>query len=300
MEKRVLGKTGLWVTPLGFGAMEVRGPRVWSGPAISESDAGKILNAVLDAGINFIDTANCYGMSETYIGRLISHRRSEYYLASKCGCQILPAGDHDETPHIFTRENLLRNIDDSLGKLRTDVIDVYQLHNPTFEQVTREGLVEVLQEIKASGKIRHIGISTVDPQIQAFIAAGPFETFQIPYSALDRRHERLISTAAHAGAGTIIRGGVHNGEPGAGHGSQEVWALWDKARLDELRDPDDSPTAFLLRFLLGHPDLSTTIVGTKNPEHLAANLKTAEKGPLPESVRAEAIRRLDEVGINPI
>jgi aryl-alcohol dehydrogenase-like predicted oxidoreductase len=267
---------------------------------VSEADAGRILNAVLDAGINFIDTANCYGISEMLIGRFISHRRSEFVLASKCGCQILPTGDHDITPHIFTRENLLRNIDDSLSKLRTDVIDVYQLHNPTYDQVVEEGLVDVLEEIKTSGKIRHIGVSTVDPQIQAFIASGHFATFQIPYSALDRRHERLIATAAHAGAGTIIRGGVHNGEPGAGHGSQEVWSLWEKARLDELRDPGDSRTAFLLRFLLGHPDLSTTIIGTKNPDHLAANLKTAEKGPLPADVRAEAQRRLDEAGNKPI
>src|SRR5207249_11143212 len=105
MEHRILGRTGLEVTRLGFGAMEIRGKRIWGGRPVTDEQAERILNAVLDAGINFIDTAYDYGLSEAYIGRFISHRRDEYYLATKCGCTVVDAGDHDETPHIWTRDN---------------------------------------------------------------------------------------------------------------------------------------------------------------------------------------------------
>src|SRR5688572_11973534 len=86
LERRTLGRTGLDVTALGYGAMEIRGPRIWSGRDLTDNQAERILNTVLDAGINFIDTAYDYGRSEEYIGRFLGHRRSEYYLATKCGC----------------------------------------------------------------------------------------------------------------------------------------------------------------------------------------------------------------------
>ena len=86
LPKTALGRTGLNVTTLGYGAMEIRGARIWGGRQVTEDQAKTILNAVLDAGINFIDTANDYGRSEEFIGKFISNRRSEYFLATKCGC----------------------------------------------------------------------------------------------------------------------------------------------------------------------------------------------------------------------
>src|SRR5437868_4645523 len=120
MEKRTLGRTGFEATVLGFGAMEIRGNRIWNGRPVTDEQAERILNAALDAGINLIDTARDYGRSEEYIGRYISNRRDEYFLATKCGCTIKPAGDHDDTPHIWTRENLMSNIEESLSLLKTD------------------------------------------------------------------------------------------------------------------------------------------------------------------------------------
>lgn len=274
MQKAVLGRTGLEVTQLGFGAMEIRGPRIWSGRPVTDDEAERILNAVLDAGINFIDTAYDYGLSEEYIGRFISHRRSEYILATKCGCTVVDRGDHDETPHVWTRDNLLHNIETSLRRMKTDYIDLLQLHNPTVEQTEEGNLVEVLREIQASGKVRWIGISSTLPHIANYIESGVFDSFQIPYSGLERAHENVISDAARAGAGTIIRGGVGRGEPG-------------------------SRTAFLLRFTLSHPHMTTTIVGTKNPEHLAENLRIAGKGKLTDEVYEEAKRRLQAAGQGP-
>ena len=89
LTKRTLGRTGLEVTDLAYGAMEVRGSRIWGGRPVTESQAETILNAVLDSGINFIDTANDYGRSEEFIGKYISNRRDQYYLATKCGCTVV-------------------------------------------------------------------------------------------------------------------------------------------------------------------------------------------------------------------
>jgi aryl-alcohol dehydrogenase-like predicted oxidoreductase len=299
MEKRTLGKTGLFVTALGHGAMEIRGPRVWNGRAVTDAEAERILNAVLDAGITFIDTSYDYGLSEEYIGKFISRRRGEYFLATKCGCTLVDKGDHDDTPHVWTRENLLHNIETSLKRMKTDHVDLWQLHNPSVDELSKGGLVEVLKEVQKSGKARHIGISSTFPHIAAYIEMGVFESFQIPYSALERKHEEAIAHAAKSGAGVIVRGGVARGEPGSGLGGAEKWGIFEKARLDELRAAGEDRTSFLLRFTISHPGVHTVIVGTKNPDHLAHNVKAIQAGKLPPDVYNEAKKRLAEAGEKP-
>lgn len=299
LPKRTLGRTGLEVTQLGYGAMELRGQRIWGGRPCTDDQAKTILNAVLDAGINFVDTANDYGKSELYIGQYLSARRNEFFLATKCGCHVEYAGDHDNTPHVWTRENLLRNIADSLLKMRTDYVDVLQLHNPDVESCERGGLVDVLRELRDSGAVRFIGCSSTSPHLKTYIDWGVFDVFQIPYSALERRHENLITAAAESGAGVIIRGGVARGEPGSGLGQTDRWHTFEAAKLDELLEPGESRTAFLLRFTLTHPHCHTTIVGTLNPAHLQENVAIAAKGALPADVYAEAKRRLDQAGEKP-
>ena len=299
MERRTLGKTGLEVTVLGHGAMEIRGPRIWSGRPVTDGEAETILNSVLDNGINFIDTAYDYGLSEEYIGKFISHRRSEYYLATKCGCSLVDAGDHDDTPHVWTRENLMHNIETSLKRMKTEYIDIWQLHNPSVAQTDEGALIEVMEEVKRSGKIGHIAISSTSPDLPIYIGREYFESYQIPYSAFERRHERDISEAAKTGAGVIVRGGVARGEPGEGLGSEDKWELWKRAGLQELLDEGESSTSFLLRYTISHPGMQTTIVGTKSESHLSSNIAAVEKGPLSEEVYAEAKRRLSEAGERP-
>lgn len=298
-ETRQLGRTGLNVTRLGFGAMEVRGERIWDGRPVTDEQAATILEAVVDAGITFIDTANDYGRSEAYLGQFLADRRDQFALATKCGCTMVPAGDHDETPHSWHRDHLLANIDDSLTKLRTDHVDLLQLHNPDVRDAEQHHVVDTLREIKESGKATHIGISATSPHLATYIEWGVFEAFQIPYSAMERRHENLITAAHEAGAGTIVRGGVARGEPGQGLGSQDAWALWERANLDDLLGEGESRTAWQLRFTLSHPAVDTIIAGTLNPKHLAENVAAAEAGPLPEDVYAEAKRRLDNAGESP-
>ncbi len=104
--------------------------------------------------------------------------------------------------------------------MKTDYVDIMQLHNPSVEQCESGDLVSVLQEMKAQGKVRWIGISSTNPHLETYIGWGVFDTFQIPYSALEREHEELIQKAADSGAGVIVRGGVSRGEPGAGLGNR--------------------------------------------------------------------------------
>lgn len=300
MEYRTLGKTGLKVTELGFGAMEIRGNRVWGGRSVTDKQAETILNRVLDAGINFIDTSYDYGRSEEFIGKFISKRRNEYYIATKCGCTFENKGDHDDTPHVWTRDNLLHNIETSLRLLNTDYVDIWQLHNPSVEQVESGDLVKVMQEVQRSGKARWISISSTLPHITKYIEWGVFATYQIPYSALERQHENVITQAAKSGAGVIIRGGVARGAPEeSGLGSKDRWVTWEKAKLDELLAPGETRTGFLLRFTLTHPHMATTIVGTLIPEHLDENLRFAAAGKLAPDVYEEAKKRLSAAGEKP-
>ena len=297
LPKAVLGRTGLSVTRLGFGAMEIRGSRIWGGRPVTEEQAKAILNAVLDSGINFIDTANDYGRSEEFIGKFISNRRSEYFLATKCGCKVTYRDENtDETPHVWTRENLFRGLHESLERMKTDYVDIMQLHNPPVEDCEKGDLVAVLADMKKQGKVRFTSISTTLPHLPTYIQWGSFDTFQIPYSALERTHEDWITRAAEAGIGIIIRGGVAKGEEGVGLGRPDRWQKFKDARLDDLLAPGESRTSFLLRYTLAHPHANTIIVGTLHPEHLAENVAAVERGPLPAEVYAEAKRRLAQAG----
>jgi aryl-alcohol dehydrogenase-like predicted oxidoreductase len=298
LTKNMLGDTGLNVTRLGFGAMEIRGaPR---GRDVTPEQADTILNAVLDAGINYIDTSIDYGTSEEFIGRFISSRRDEFFLASKCGCKVgaPPPSQPGPSAHEFTRENVIEGVEQSLRRMKTDYMDVVQFHiSPSMETLNENGALEALQELQQQGKVRHIGMSGTLPNLPEQIDSGAFAVLQIPYSALERKHEALISTAAAKGIGNVIRGGVAKGEPGeSGVAGRVSWDSFEQAKLGELLDSGESRTSFMLRFTISHPGMHTTIVGTINPDHLQQNVDAVERGPLSDDVYAEAKKRLTEVG----
>ena len=290
LPKTMLGRTGLEVTRLGYGTAH-RTP-------VTDEEADTLLNVVVDSGINFFDTARDYRRSEFHIGRFLSHRYSEFSVATKCGCTDSD-GTRNFSDHVWTRENLLDGLRVSLKRLKTDAIDVMQPHIPTVEECERGGVVEVLQEMRDEGKVRWLGMSSTLPHLPVFISWGVFDTFQIPYSALDRVHEDWITRAAEAGAGIIVRGGIGWGEPGVGQGPTDLWEKFEQAGLDELREEEESRSAFVLRFTLTHPHAHTIIVGTTNARHLQENIETVRRGPLPAEVYAEAKRRLDGVGESP-
>jgi aryl-alcohol dehydrogenase-like predicted oxidoreductase len=291
---RALGRTGLDVTALGYGAMELRGARHRNPRALSAGEAERVLNEVLDAGITMIDTSIDYGESEEIIGRAIGHRRDEFVLASKCGCPLEPPVEPrtDPWPHDYTYANVRDGVLQSLRRLQTEHLDLVQFHlSPSREVMERDGGLDALRELQVEGKVRFLGSSSTLPHMPGHIEMGAFEVFQVPWSLLDPAHETVITSAAAAGAGIVVRGGVAKGEPGQGRGREEHWSRWRAAQLDELLD-GDTPTQFVLRYTLSQPWLSTTIVGTANVDHLRANLAAAARGPLSPEVLAEADRRV--------
>ncbi len=298
IETRPLGQTGTDVTVLGYGAMELRGaPR---GPAIPDEDAGRLLNEVLDAGINLIDTSPDYGRSEALIGRYLGHRRGEYFLASKCGCLLgpPPPGASPPFPHDWSAANVRAGVEQSLRRLRTDRLDLVQVHmSPSQAQLDAGGTLPTLMTLRDEGKLRFIGMSGILPNLPGHIAMGVFDVFQIPYSAVQREHENLISRAADAGAGVLIRGGAARGTAA----EDKNWTVqplsssgppaqdrWQAAGLDELLGDSMSRHEFILRFTLSHPALSSTIVGTSSADHLRGNVAIAAKGPLPADLYQKA------------
>jgi aryl-alcohol dehydrogenase-like predicted oxidoreductase len=300
-----LGRTGLEVTTLGYGAMELRGGAM-ARREVDPAESGRVLHAVVDAGINFIDTSPDYGASEELIGEHLSSRRDEFFLASKCGCPVdqppPPSGQRPE--HVFTPENIRAGVEQSLRRMRTDHLDLVQFHiSPSRETLEQNGAVEALVELRDEGKTRFIGMSGTLPNLTDHIEMGVFDAFQIPYSALERDHEDSISDAADAGSGTIIRGGVARGAPMVDDGTLErypdFWRpmvearrdRWTDANLDDLLD-DMTPMEFMLRFTMSHPAMHTTIVGTANLDHLADNVRAARRGPLPADVYEAAKSRL--------
>jgi len=299
------GRTGLDVSRIGFGAMELRGPQSDEGRVIERSQATKLLHAVLDSGINFIDTSPDYGESEELIGKALGSRRDELILASKCGC---PTGSPAQrtmgvSSHSYTRQNIRAGVEGSLQRLRTDRLDLVQIHlSPAREQLERDDTVSELRALQQEGKVRFIGMSGNLPHLADHIAMRCFDAFQVPYSAMAPEHDELIARAAGTGAGVIIRGSVWRGIPFFQRRpvDRAVEALrsmlgrpnrWQSTGLDDLLG-DMSIREFLLRFTLSHPSQCTTIVGTASIEHLGANVDAARKGPLPADLYNEAKRRI--------
>ncbi len=305
IQTRPLGKTGADVTVLGYGAMELRGePR---GPALDDKDAGRLLSAVLDSGINLIDTSIDYGHSEELIGRHLAHRRDEYFLASKCGCLLSepPPSATPPFPHDYRPENIRAGTEQSLRRLGTDRLDLLQVHmSPSPAQMETDHTMEALQALQDEGKVRFIGMSGTLPHLPDHIAMGVFDVFQIPYSAVQREHEELISAAVSAGAGALIRGGAARGAPAddkawrqgpIGLPEGEGRARWESSGVEDLLE-GMSRLEFVLRFTLSHPALSSTIVGTSSLDHLRSNVAIAENGPLPAELYESAKNRLRPPG----
>jgi aryl-alcohol dehydrogenase-like predicted oxidoreductase len=298
MENRLLGKTGMNVSPLGYGGMELR--------LLDESSASKILNTALDEGINYIDTSPEYPMSEYYIGKAIARRRSEYILATKSGDNMSGVGPI----YSFDQKTILSNLEQSLRLLKTDYVDVLQLHGVRPEDLPGGEYgeaMETLRDIKKAGKALHIGVTVCNksPEYYGFPATYGYyslpvfakwtdlEIVQLVYGGLTRISENVIQQAYdNYGTGIVARGIMKDYR---GMADQ----YWDASNLDELFEKDEGRSDFLIRFALSHQAIAVSLIGTKNIKHLKSNCATASKGALEPTVYEEAKRRLNRVGIIP-
>lgn len=298
-----LGRIGLAVSRLGYGTMELRHTGTPARPHLDWAAAGALLNDVLDKGINYIDTSPTYGPAEELIGEFLSGRREEFTLSTKTGFMI------DELParrHVFTKEVVRRGVEWSLRRLKTDYVDVIQLPgSPTPAELIELGTLDELKAMQAEGKCRFLGISGWLPNLAGHVGWGAFDVYQIPYSAVELDNESIITEAAHADIGTVVRGGVAQGSVSETQRVEvspddrrvqdqdsENRARWTNAGLDDLLD-GRTRGEFMIRYVLSNPDVDTAIVGTSDRTHLEENVAAAARGPLPPEIYSRARDRLN-------
>ena len=293
MQMTPLGDSGLKVSRLGVGCS-------WIGYKLSLSDvaqAGRVLNAALDAGINFLDTAACYGTSEELIGRTIAGRRGEYILATKCGHAV---GGYSGQP--WTAPLVQHSIDRSLARMKTDHLDLVQFHSCDVSVLERGEVVEALLEAKRVGKTRFVGYSGDNEAAQWAVESGLFDTLQTSFSVADQRARTgLFGAAKSRGMGIIAKRPISNGAWGVER-SPSAYAseYFRRSQLMAQKGPipgaPDNAILLAMGFVFGHPEVDTVIVGTQNPSHMLANIELVEKRlPIPSEAVEELHRRFDEL-----
>lgn len=206
------GKTGLNVSAVGFGAWAIGGPANVGGVPIGwgetdDAESLSALDAAYEAGINFLDTADFYGLghSEALIGEWLKSRRPDVVIATKVGNTIIDGKPGQD----FSKKHILAAVEKSLKRLGVDVIDMYQLHGPGLDILQQGECIAALDDLKRAGKIKHWGVSlpTQQPWIVGdwLLEQGLGEHFQIVYNAINQQADVFIRKAAEAGYGIIAR-----------------------------------------------------------------------------------------------
>lgn len=275
MERRRLGKTDMDVSVLGFGGSEIGYERA------SSATVKKLLNEALDAGLNVIDTAECYVTSEELIGAAVGARRGDYYLFTKCG------HERGWSYPDWRPESLLRSIERSLKRLKTDYVDLVQLHSCSEVELGEGGVIDALKRARERGHTRYIGYSGDSAAALYAVECGEFDTLQISVSVADQEAlERILPSALARSMGVIAKRPLaniawHNGRRPPDDFYDRVY--WE--RLQELKYPFlegdlKATVAAALRFTLSVPGVHTAIVGTAKPGRFMENAAALEANPL--------------------
>lgn len=289
METRPFGKTGMEITPIGFGAWAIGGGN-WEFGWGSQDDQQSIaaIHRALDLGINWIDTAAVYGLghSEEMVARALDGMSQRPYVFTKCS---MIWNDQREVGHSLKRDSLRRELEASLRRLRVDAIDLYQIHWPSPDPEIEEGWA-ALAEFKREGKVRHIGVSNFNvEQLQRAAAIAPVETLQPPYSLLERDVEaEILPYAREHNIGVIVYSPMASGLLTGAMTRERVAAMpqddWRKhdAEFQEPRLSQNlelverlraigerhgrSPGEVAIAWALHNPAVTAAIVGSRSPE----------------------------------
>ncbi len=283
MEKRQFGKTDMQVSVLGFGGAEIGFERA------SVEDVGRLLTSALDAGLNVIDTAECYLASEELIGEAVSGRRDEYYLFTKCG--------HPEKPGVedWRPESLLGTITRSLTRLNTDRVDLIHLHSCSEDELRKGDVIAALQKAREKGYTRYIGYSGDGRAARYAVACGAFDSLQTSVNIADQEAlEMTLPLARKAQMGVIAKRPIANAawrsaQAPSNEYHRPYWERLRKLDYDFLKSGAQEGVSIALRFTLAVPGVHTAIVGTKNPKRWHENAQLLNAGPFAER-QFEAIR----------
>jgi len=278
MEQRKYGNTDMTVSVLGFGGAQI---------GFQNADTARVdslLGSALDAGLNVIDTAECYKNSEELIGQTVSHRRGDYYLFTKCG-----HASGLELPN-WHPAMLEMSIDRSLKRLRTDYIDLIHLHSCS-EEVLRQGeAIEVLERAKEKGKVRYIGYSGDHRAALYAVNTGRFDSLMTSFNIADQEAlDEIIPEAAKRGMGVVVKRPVanvawrHRTEPDPKAYEHAYWGRLQQLDYPFLRAGAGIPetVGHALRYTLTASGVHTAIVGTANPERWKENARLLQAGALP-------------------
>ncbi|WP_419419943.1 aldo/keto reductase [Legionella sp. D16C41] len=298
LPKRYIKKLDRHVSFLGLGTVELG--RAWgiAGEESlhpSESLAKDVLEQALKSGLNVIDTASSYGLSEERIGRYIARENFDYLLITKPGEHNIKATDSrcqqkaydgiycakPAAAYDFSREAIFNDVNESLKKLKTDKIDVVLLHldNKTAIDILKKGeVVEALQDLKSMGKLNFMGISVNGAPAQYAIDMDVFDVIEMEYSLINQRNKPYIDAAYAKGMGIIIRGGLGTGlltsyvkqhidEPNLPYG-EKIRALLKLTQYDY-----DKLTSLALAFLYQDPHISSVIIGADRPSYIKKDIK---------------------------
>lgn len=289
MEKRKFGKTDMEFSVLGFGGAEI-------GRDVTRENVGELLNAALDAGLNVIDTAAAYWDSEKLIGETIGKRRREFYLLTKCGAL------DGFTRYDWSKKGILETIENSLRSLKTDYLDIAQLHSCSAETLRQGDCIEGLQRAQEKGYTRYIGYSGDNDDAKYALDMNVFDSLQTSVSIADQAAiDGNIKLAAEKNIGVIAKRPIanavwrHDAKPADSY-HHEYWDRIQKLKYEFLNKSLEETTAIALRFTMSIPGVDTMIVGTTKPGRWSENAKYVAEGNL-SSEEFEAIReRWQEVG----
>ena len=262
------------VSVLGFGGSEIGYERAGA------RTVARLLGGALDAGLNVIDTAECYEDSESLIGAALGSRRDGIHLLTKCGHpRGFGRGDWREA-------SLLSSIERSLKRLRTDRLDLIQLHSCELSDLRKGEAITALERARERGWTRYIGYSGDGEAARFAVECGRFDTLQTSVSIADQEAiERTLPLAVKRGMGVIAKRPIANAAWRYARRPSEPYyqPYWERLRALEypfLRDAERSVSA-ALRFTLAAPGVHTAIVGTKRPERWPENARLLQAGPLP-------------------
>jgi aryl-alcohol dehydrogenase-like predicted oxidoreductase len=249
--RRSLGRTGLTVSPVGFGAFKIgrnEGIKYADGYDLPDEDAcGRLLHDVLDLGIDLIDTAPAYGVSEERIGRHLAARRDEFTLSTKAGETF----ENGVGRYDFSAESIDASVDRSLSRLRTDRLDLVFVHSSGDDQAILDAgdALDVLVRRRDRGDLRSIGFSgkTVEGHLAA-IATGVVDCLMVEYHELDTTQRPVLDAAADAGVGVLVKKGLASG------------------RLA----PESA-----IPFCLSGPGVASVVIGSLRRDNLVRNLEIA-------------------------
>ena len=263
---------------LGFGGAEIG-----YNAGQTQHDVDRLLNSAIDAGLNVIDTAAAYKTSESMIGEAVGKRRNEYYLLTKCGARdAFALAD-------WSTKGILETIESSLRKLKTDHLDVAQLHSCDSETLKRGDAIDGLQRARDKGYTRFIGYSGDNEDAATAIALDVFDSFQTSVSIADQSPiTGNIPAAAAKGIGIIAKRPIanavwRNSERPSDSYHQEYWDRIQKLDFPFVNDSLNESIAIALRFTLSIPGVSTAIVGTTKPDRWQQNADYVGRGMLSSS-----------------